>query len=81
MTANGIQNILLTRDAEIVQSHAVKVGIDMTVSNPPLERILNILHWFAQILVNLAGPKSDMISHRDIREGGKIIIVNLRDYN
>ena len=47
----------------MVQSHVVKVQIDMTVSNPPLERILNIFDWFMQILANLAGLKSNMVSH------------------
>ena len=53
----------------------------MTVSNPPLERILNILNWFVQIFFNLTGPKSNMVSHQDIWEGGEIVIVNLQDYN
>jgi hypothetical protein len=74
-------SILLTRDAKIVQSHAMKVRVNMTVSNPPLERILNVLDWFAQIFINLTRPKSDMLGHRDIREGSKIIVVDLRDYN
>ena len=65
----------------MVQSHVVKVQIDMTVSNPPLERILNIFNQFTQILINLTGPKSNMVSHQDIQEGGKIVVVNLRDYN
>jgi hypothetical protein len=41
----------------------MKVQIDMMVSNPPLERIFNILNWFAQILFNLTHPKPDMIGH------------------
>jgi hypothetical protein len=41
----------------------MKVQIDMTVSNPPLERIFNILDWFVQILFNLARPKPDAIGH------------------
>jgi hypothetical protein len=59
----------------------MKIRIDMTVSNPPLERILDVLGWLAQILINLACPKSDMISDRNIREGGETIVVNLRSYN
>ena len=47
----------------------MKAWIDMTVSNPPLERIFNIFNWFAQILLNLACLKSNMIGHRDIGEG------------
>jgi hypothetical protein len=52
-----------TGDAEIVQTHAMKIRIDVTVSDPPLERILNILKWFAQIFFNLARSRSDMVSH------------------
>ena len=59
----------------------MKVWIDMMVSNPPLERILDIFDWFAQILLNLACPKSNMIGHRDIGEGSKIVIVGLRNYD
>ena len=59
-------NILFTRDAEIVQSHAIKVRVNMTVSNPPLQRILHVFDWFAQIFINLTCPKSDILGHRDI---------------
>ena len=74
-------SILLTRNTKIVQSHAMKVRVNMTVSNPPLERILNILDWFSQIFVNLACPKSNMLGHRDIWEGSEIVVVNLQDHN
>jgi hypothetical protein len=59
----------------------MKIQIDMTVSNPPLERILDVLGWLVQILINLARPKSDMISDQNIQEGGETIVVNLRSYN
>jgi hypothetical protein len=80
MIGNGYK-IELTWDAEIVQSHAIKIRVDMTVSNPPHQRVFNILDSFAQILFNLACPSSDMIGHRYVREGSEIIVVNLRDYN
>ena len=56
-------NILFTRNAEIVQIHAIKVRVNMTVSNPPLQRILNVFNWFAQIFINLTCLKSDILGH------------------
>ena len=56
-------SISLTRDAKIVQSHAMKVWVNMTVSYPPLERILNVLNWFVQIFINLTHPISNMPGH------------------
>jgi hypothetical protein len=64
-------SILLTRDAKIVQSHAIKVQVNMMVSNPPSERIPTGLHSSSEI---------QHIGHWDIWEGRKFIIVNLWDY-
>ena len=56
-------NILFTRDAEIVQSHAIKVQVNMMDSNLPLQRILKFFDWFVQIFINLTCPKSNIIGH------------------
>jgi hypothetical protein len=68
-------NKLLARDAEVIQRHTIKVRIDVTVSHPPLERILHVLDWFAEIRVNLACPRSNGFGYRNIREGSKIVVV------
>lgn len=72
-----------TWDAKIIQCHPMKVWVNMTVRNPPLERLLDVLNWFAKILLDLASPRSDMPSYRDICKGSKvvIVIVNLQDTN
>ena len=53
----------------------MKVRINVTVSNPPLEGLLNVLDWFSKILLQLASPRSNVIGHQDVCEGHKAIIV------
>jgi hypothetical protein len=64
-----------TWDAKIIQCHPMKVRVNVTVRDPPLERLLDILNWFAKIFLNLASPRSGVPSHRDVCKGSKVIIV------
>ena len=44
---------LLTRYAEVVNGHAMKVRIDVTVGNPPFHTFLDVLDRFAKVLSEL----------------------------
>jgi hypothetical protein len=74
---------MLTRNAKVIQSHPMKVGVDMTVCNPPLERVFDMLCWFAKIFFKFTSWESSVLRHRDVGKRREIIdsilVINLRD--
>jgi hypothetical protein len=72
---------LITGYTKVVQRHTRRVQINMAVSNPPLEGVLDIFDRFAEVLVNLTGARSNIVGHRYVCERCKVIIINLQDNN
>jgi hypothetical protein len=65
---------LLTWYAEVIQCHAIKVLIGVTPGNPQFKRVLDILNWFPKVLSQLAGTRPNLISHRDVGKGCKVVV-------
>ena len=40
-----------------------KVWINMAMSNPPLEGVLDVFNWFVEVLVNLTHVRSNIVGH------------------
>jgi hypothetical protein len=53
----------------------MKVRINVTVGDPPLEWLLDILDWLSKELLDLAGPRTDVVGYRDVGEE-VVVVVN-----
>jgi hypothetical protein len=53
----------------------MKVWINVTVGDPPLEWLFDILDWLSKELLKLASPRPDVVGHRDVGEGGEVVVV------
>ena len=40
-----------------------KVWINMVMSNPPLEGVLDVFNQFAKVLINLTHARSNIVGH------------------
>ena len=40
-----------------------KVQINMAVSDPPLEGVLDVFNWFVEVPVNLTHVRSNIVGH------------------
>ena len=49
---------MLTRNAQVVQSHAIKVWIDVLVVYPPLQMIVDILNRDFEVFEDLTCTRS-----------------------
>ena len=54
---------IITGYTKIVQHHMKKVRINMAVSHPPLEWVHDIFDRFAEVLINLASARSNIVGH------------------
>ena len=64
----------ITRYTKIVQHHMKKVWINMVMSWPPLEGILDIFDRFAEVLITLTSVRSNLIGHWDVCKRFIVII-------
>lgn len=53
----------------------MQLRINMTVSNPPLKRVFDVLDWLAQVLVKLTCLRSNALGYRYVCKGVEVIIV------